>query len=638
LDEEERVLGTDTLRLALRAGRMAAWEWNGERDIWSEEVYELLGLPTDAVASTELFFSRVHPDDLPGLRRDWQRALDGTSPYTSEFRVVRDDGTTRWIRAVGEFVKDEAGVVRKVHGLNWDITRDRALAREREELLDELQRANAAKTRFLAMMSHELRSPLTAVLGFTRLLRAREDEPGKLDHLLRIERNGKFLVELIDDILDITRIEEGQLELGIEQVGVSSLLHEVIGMSADAAEAKGLTLRADIDDGVPKRILTDALRLRQVLHNLVGNAVKFTEVGSVHVRASADGDRLRFDVVDTGIGIPRSILPSLFEPFRQADNSVRRRVGGSGLGLAIARQLARLLGGDLTARSEPGHGSTFTLELPLGRADSTLDVPVRRPPDPTPFPGKVALAWPMPVRLLVVDDLQDNREFVAELLEASGFDVVTADGTAGALAALRRDRPPHAVLLDLHMPDRDGFEAARELVAAGYRGPLLALTADVLQTTADRARAEGFDEVVHKPVRPTELVDALTRQLARLVRILVVDDNEDVAHMLQLSLDLEGYVTATAGTASDGLRIARSFRPHVVLTDVRLPDLDGVRFARQVRRIPGLEGVPLFAVSGVANERAAMAEAFDACFVKPVELAELLAALAASLPDAPGAA
>ena len=389
--------------------------------------------------------------------------------------------------------------------LTLRFTTDR-IAEERAEALRLAQRQSSVKGQFLATMSHEMRTPLHGILGLTRSLRS-EDPDGP--QLALIERAGEHLLTLINDALDFSKLEAGQVRLLPQVFDLAALIDDVVSLSVPPAFEAGLTLTARLHMPRPCLVYGDASRLRQVLHNMVGNAIKFTEVGAVTVVAkhNAARGRARIAVHDTGIGIPADELPLIFEAFHQADGSFTRRFAGTGLGLTIARDLARAMGGDLVGTSQPGRGSCFTvtLDLPEAQVDLPLDL---EPPTVSSLSGRVLLAEDNPVNALVAE----------AVLRKLGLEVELVENGEQALEAFR-ERRPDLVLLDCQMPVMDGLEAARRIRlherAEGWPAtPLVALTANALQGDRDHSLAAGMDEHLPKPFRDEELAAVLARFLS----------------------------------------------------------------------------------------------------------------------------
>jgi len=388
----------------------------------------------------------------------------------------------------------------------------RAAEAARAEAQEAAEAANAAKSRFLASMSHELRTPMAAVLGSVELLL---EERGGFDaeqeeRLRTIRRGARHQLELINEVLDLSRIESGAIELRPEPVDLEVVCLEALALVERTAKDKGVDLRLDPPaDAV--LLEADPLRLRQVVINLLSNALKFTDEGgiTVHVAAARDGDEVRAEirVRDTGVGMDADQLARVFNPYEQADASIARTFGGTGLGLSISRTLARHMGGDLTVASSPGLGSIFTFTL-VGEA---ADAP---PPAPACEQGPVRLDG---VRVLLAED-QADLALVARLqLERVGAEVVHARDGAAAVAVLDRDGAFDVVLLDIQMPELDGIAAAKAMRAAGWAGRIVALTANALESERDECFAAGFDDFATKPLGANAL-RALVAEHARVPR------------------------------------------------------------------------------------------------------------------------
>lgn len=463
-------------------------------------------------------------EDVANLFRAWEASAKNGSGFDAECRIRRaKDGALRWhlLRGVPEVNAD--GRV-----TSWIVTcteiHERKMAEEaRSSLLSleksarrEIERAklaaeeaNRAKSQLLANMSHEIRTPLGIVLGLSELmLESTPSEEERTESLQTILRNGRQLSKLVDDILDISKIEAGRLELE----SVSFLLRDLVeDMNATAgfhARQKGLELHFEIADNVPVAVKSDPTRLRQILTNVLGNAVKFTERGSVVARIKVDGDpaqrqRLVFTITDTGIGIPAPAQERLFQDFMQADTTTTRRFGGTGLGLALSRRLSRLLGGDLVlASSHEGQGSCFkfwieieAVVIPL--ASSSADQADRR------LDG---------LKVLLVEDAPDNQLLVRRMLQRVGARVDLAnDGAEGIEQAIANDYD--IVLMDIQMPNVDGYEAVRTLREKRYSRPIIALTAHAMKEERERCLERGFDDHLTKPIKHKELLDQIRRHV-----------------------------------------------------------------------------------------------------------------------------
>ncbi len=393
-----------------------------------------------------------------------------------------------------------------------------------------VQAATRAKSEFLANMSHEIRTPMTAILGFAEILRTEGDlskaPPERLEAIDTMTRNGEYLLDLINDILDLSQIEAGKLDVERTICSPSQIVFEVLALMRVRADAKNLPLAAEFDGKIPESIQTDPIRLRQILINLVGNAVKFTEVGGIRVVARLfDGDtaesRMEFEVRDTGIGISEEQMPGLFQPFSQVDSSATRKFGGTGLGLAISKRLVQRLGGDLTVISVPGKGSTFTLTVATGSLEGVrlLDNPTQTCPQVEQLDKpSVPRRAPLDCRILLAEDGVDNQRLIAFLLKKAGAEVTVAENGQVAIdyvhsTEVEGDRYD-LILMDMQMPVLDGYDATRKLRAEGYRGPIIALTAHAMKEDRRRCLEAGCDEYLSKPVDRERLIQMVCTHLS----------------------------------------------------------------------------------------------------------------------------
>jgi PAS domain S-box-containing protein len=400
---------------------------------------------------------------------------------------------------------------------------EEAIARA-NQLAVRAKSASEAKSEFLANMSHEIRTPMTAILGFAEnLIDPELTESDKLNAAYTIRRNGEHLLQLINDILDVSKIEAGKLEVERLRCSPVQLVADVRSLMQVRADAKNLALRVEFGGSLPETIETDPTRLKQILVNLVGNAIKFTEAGSVRlVTRLAAGPALQFDVIDTGIGMTPEQLGQIFQPFSQADSSTARRFGGTGLGLAIAKRLAEMLGGTIAARSKPGAGSTFTATVATGSLDGVrrLDNAAEAP---TVKPDTSAAAKPedfqLAGRILFAEDGPDNQRLIARLLKRAGAEVTVVENgqraVEAALSARDQGCPFDLILMDMQMPVLDGYEASALLRTKGYRGSIIALTAHAMASDRDKCLAAGCNDYASKPIDRRKLMQTIREQLDR---------------------------------------------------------------------------------------------------------------------------
>jgi CheY-like chemotaxis protein len=385
--------------------------------------------------------------------------------------------------------------------------------------------ANRVKSAFMANMSHEIRTPMTAILGYLDLLGDEELSGAQRREYIRIiNDSGQHLLSILNDILDISKLEAGAMTVERVPVAPPQLIGDVASLMGARAAEKGLRFRLDYEGPIPETIESDPVRLRQILLNLLGNAVKFTKQGEVRlaVRLATAGDppvpRLRFDVIDTGVGVSAEDKKRLFQPFVQADTSFTRRFGGTGLGLAISKQLAEQLGGSITLRDNPGGGSIFTAEIETGPLEHVRLIEVnggaREERSPAGSSSRRLVG-----RVLLAEDGVDNQRLFTRVLRAVGLEVdVAEDGRQAvdkALAARDAEAPFDLVLMDMQMPVMDGLDATDELRREGYEGPIIALTAHALESDRERCLRAGCDDFLTKPLDKRRLISVLTQYLSK---------------------------------------------------------------------------------------------------------------------------
>jgi len=404
---------------------------------------------------------------------------------------------------------------------------EQAAQRALEQALRSAEAADRAKSEFLANMSHEIRTPMTAILGYADLLldesnQVSLDRTRTVEALHTIQRNGDHLLQIINDILDLSKIEAGKLE--VERIACSprQLVGEVVSLMRARAEAKGLDFRDEYVGEIPRLMLTDPTRLRQILINIVGNAMKFTESGGVRLvtrfPAASDDPRLRFDVIDTGVGMTDEQIEKLFVPFSQVDNSITRRFGGAGLGLNISRRLAEKLGGTISVESRPGHGSIVSVRIAAERlANQERLLASQEAASSTPAAGELASESGLSCRILLAEDGPDNQRLLGHLLGKAGAQVTIAgNGRIAVELALERQAqatPFDVILMDMQMPVMGGYEATRLLRAEAYAHPIIALTAHAMSTDRLKCLEAGCDDFATKPIDRATLLAVIRRQL-----------------------------------------------------------------------------------------------------------------------------
>jgi signal transduction histidine kinase/CheY-like chemotaxis protein len=397
-----------------------------------------------------------------------------------------------------------------------------AIARKRAES------ATNAKSEFLANMSHEIRTPMTAILGYCDLLLSETETDKYLakhrNALHTIRQNGNFLLGLVNDILDLSKIEAGKLEVERIPMSVEALLTDVVSLFRVRAAAKGLTLVARIEGEIPETILSDPTRIRQIMLNFVSNAIKFTEEGSVTIvvrMLRTPTPKVQFEVIDTGIGMSPEVAAKVFTPFTQADASVTRKFGGTGLGLSISRRLAQMLDGDITVESEPGVGSRFFLTLDVGPLESLVMRPTKLNASLAPIERRSLPQPRLPngCRVLIVEDGVDNQRLISLVLRKAGAEVALAEngllGVEAAGAARDAGRPFDLILMDMQMPVLDGYAATRQLRSEGHTTPIIALTAHAMNGDRQKCLDAGCDDYAQKPIDRTALLQLIRHYVER---------------------------------------------------------------------------------------------------------------------------
>jgi len=647
LSREREALANTMVQLkeALAVARLGSWSLDLASDTidWSPETYQLFGRdPSLGPPPRDEVVELYAPEDAVRLREAAIAAYTEGRAYSLVVRTAGHNPDVRWIRAEGRARYASDGRIVGLIGTAVDVTE----SIEREEALRLAQAhaeaANRSKSEFLANMSHEIRTPLTAILGYTDLLRDEVRQSGanpeQMASLDTIRRAGEHLLTVINDILDISKIEAGRMAVEAVPTELPAVLLDVESLMRARAEQKGVSLECRLTAPIPVQVNTDPTRLRQVLMNLVGNAVKFTDRGRVLLEAGVEesdaGPLLVLSVDDTGPGMSTEQVAQLFQPFTQVDSSMTRRYGGTGLGLTISRRLAQLMGGDVElAQTAVGRGSRFEVRLPLQPVDDSAritQISARRP-TPTAAPVSVMLRG----QILLAEDGEDNQRLIAILLRAAGAQVTIVRNGREALEALDWARaaaaPFDLLLTDMQMPEMDGYSLARTLRDAGNTIPVIALTAHAMAEDRQRCLDAGCDDYASKPIDRAALLATLARWLPGSPdifptpeRVSTVDaspvhgSNADLLHSeLADDPDLADVVRAFALALPDR---AAALAAAVRETD----DVETSRLAHQLKGAAGSYGFP--SVSTVArtlevHTRAADREAQLAAVERLLQLA-----------------
>jgi len=524
--EEALLKSQERLQLVLDSSELGLWYCDLPFDVlnWSDLTKSHFWLPTEATVTIDDFYRIIHPDDREKTRFAIDESIASRTHYDVEYRTVNpSDGRTKWIRAIGRGFYDKSGNPYRFDGITIDISEDKQIQTEREKLLaseknarTEAERANRLKDDFLATLSHELRTPLSSILGWARMLKEKQIGTEQTARAIDIiERNARSQAQLIEDILDVSRIISGKLRLNVHPVDLSSVIEMAIESVRPAAAAKSIHIQRILDSGV--MISGDIDRLQQIIWNLLSNAIKFTpKEGRVQIKCERVGSHVEVTVADNGMGIDAETLPFIFERFRQSDSSTTRAHGGLGLGLAIVRHLVELHGGSVQATSEGlGRGAVFSLTFPI--------IPLRSENVRSRETGELEMALPPPsaetdfrcppeiknLQILLVDDEPDTREMLAFVFRKCEAEVTDVASVAEALDAIKLVK--YDVLVsDIGMPERDGYDLIRNIrqlaPEEGGRIPAVALTAYARFEDRIKALSAGFQMHIPKPVEPAELL------------------------------------------------------------------------------------------------------------------------------------
>ncbi len=549
--------------------------------------------------------------------RDIQRGIENAPEEEDRESVLEEQvfsGVFSWIRPDGRenIIEYNAAPTRVgdrtfTIGLDRDITERRRAQAELRHAKEMAEAATQAKSAFLANMSHELRTPLNAIIGFTRIVRRKAEGllPEKqIENLDKVLSSSDHLLNLINTVLDIAKIEAGRMDVLAANFRIGALI-DLCANTAQPLLKPDVALEKYVDETL-SIVHSDQDKIRQIVLNLLSNAAKFTHAGSIRLAARREGENLHISVSDTGIGISAEALPRIFKEFQQADTSTTRQYGGTGLGLSISRNLARLLGGDITVESEPGKGSTFTLVIPMqyrGKMLLPVEDVLRLTPDPAPAPVESAAPPTAPVsakkRILVIDDDPDAVYLLQENLNQQEFEIIgRLNGQDGMQAA--RELHPHAILLDIIMPGADGWQVLHDLKA----DPVTSNIPVVMLTIVDN-KALGFQlgaaAYLLKPLDAAEVRDALQRvigvDLQRPRRVLLVDDDPDIADMLRQALPESDFSLESALDGETGLRAIEAKRPDILLLDLIMPHPDGFEVIERLREDPSTKDLPIIVIS-----------------------------------------
>jgi len=662
---EQQLRAADArLKRATRGGNDGLWELDvATREMWvSPHFAEMFGFnQQEFLGARQKFFDIIHVEDVQRLRDAIERCIREDVLVDVEVRAKTLAGESRWCRVRGALERDAAGTPMTVSGSQRDINQRHQYALALLEATETAAAASRAKSQFLANMSHEIRTPMNGVIGMIELLLETPLNPMQLDYAETVRDSASALLTVINDILDFSKVEAGKLDLELLDIDIRETVEDVARLLSIQAHAKGLEVIALIDPSLPDLARGDAGRLRQVLLNLGGNAVKFTQKGEVSIECKVahkdeKGVMVRCEVRDTGVGIPAARVDALFAAFTQVDASTTRRFGGTGLGLSIAKRLVELMGGEVGVSSEEGAGSTFWFTARLGVAHDTAKP---RPAPPTALRGQ---------RIIVVDDNATNRKVLMGQLSLCGMDAVCASSADEALSLMRHaaaaGRAFEVALLDHQMPGYDGATLGKNILGEhALRGARLVLLTSSGQRGDGRLFSElGFAGYLLKPVTHRDLTDCLsmvlgtqaedwrtstqpivTRHALRSQRsrethhILLAEDNPVNQKVACRILEKLGYRVDVAADGQAAFEAWQSGRYHLILMDCQMPIMDGFETTRKIReRESGGRRIPVIALTAHAMKGAdneCRAAGMDDYLSKPIDREQLQQALSRWLND-----
>ena len=602
----------ERLDLALQSAGVGTWSWEVGADalIWDHFLHPLFGLPPNTSPKVyQDFLALVHPADRERIARETTAAVQQNVPYDTEYRVSWPDGSERVLASRGQVYRDTNGKAPRMTGVCWDITERRLMAEQRQAR-EAAEAANRAKSTFLASMSHELRTPLNAIIGFSELLESHTF--GNLNerqqrYVTNVLTSGRHLLQLINDILDLSKVEAGHMELALSEFDIGTALRETRTIVGALAAKKHLSLEVEVEDGIPA-LTADQSKFKQILYNLLSNAIKFTPEGDrirVTVRMASEvgvkqgGRWIEVAVADTGIGLKPEDQERIFGKFEQVDSEYGREQQGTGLGLALTRNFVELHGGWIWVESELGKGSIFRFVLPLTQETVTPAVV-----DANSEVVHGPVSGPL---VLVVEDDSKAGDLLTQHLNRAGYRVARASNGDQAIA-LARNLRPDGITLDVLLPDQDGLKILAQLKALPETQ---AIPVVIVSISEDRELGFSLGAVDWqvKPVNPDDFLASVRRALngteeAETSTVLVVDDEAPTVELLTDLLTTQGFRVLAARDGRQGIAMARHERPNLIVLDLLMPELTGFDVVRELRQYPESREIPIliFSVMDLTSE------------------------------------
>ncbi len=656
--------------------RIGSWDWNllDNKIEWSDELYRIYGLNRQEFDLTfEAYSNCIHPDDRENVIETVERSMREKNSYEVEHRIIQPDGTVRVTLGNGIVIVDEAGNPVKMRGTSQDVTERKRIEEELEQTRDAALESARLKSEFLANMSHEIRTPMNGVIGMTGLLLDTDLDEEQREFTETVRTSADSLLTIINDILDFSKIEAGHLHFEKLDFDLRNVVESTVGLLAERAQDKKIELLSLVDSDVPTLLSGDAGRIKQVLLNLTGNAVKFTAQGEVAVRVEKEVESethvtVRFAVTDTGIGISEEEQSRLFQAFVQADGSTTRKYGGTGLGLAISKQIVEQMGGEIGIESAPGKGATFWFKVNLEKQSA----------------ASVAAKAPQPradlhnLRVLIVDDNTTNRKILVHQTASWGMIPIEAESGAAALSLLgesiEKGEPFDVALLDLMMPEMDGFKLAETIKQDSQLSNVQLVLMPSFGQRGDGAAARriGIAAYLMKPVKQSQLFDCLAavmvessasddntnvsngdsttavaassnrlvarhsleeNKLAARTRILIAEDNPVNQKVSKRQVENLGYRADVVGDGVEALEALSKIPYDIVLMDCQMPQMDGYEATAEIRRREENGGRQTVIIAMTANalegeSEKCLAAGMDDYISKPVDVGELQKLLA----------